>query len=214
MKKIQTLTLIIIAHLIYLPDNIAYSNPLKKNTWYIGNKIGLPRYNNIITYINEIITCNNTNEEICNSHIGFGTFIGYHTDQCFGFELGYNWLGQITYSNEEIKSSFEVQNIDISTKLYHPIIHDSINIYTKIGGAIWHASIKNSYHDHTNKIHHLNINDTSISPLLSFGIEYTIKKQWTTRLEYQKINNVGNIHSIGAQSNHTMINLNILYYFI
>ncbi len=168
------------------------------NNIYIGNKIGLSKYKDL----------ENINIKKNNNQIGHGFFIGYKANKNLSFEIGYDWIGKIIKKKKFINKYFNSQGINISTKINYPL-NEKLNLYTKIGNIL-----SKSIYNEKNKIKKTEINliNTTLSPLLSLGIEYKINKYLFTRLDYQFIYKIGNKLINKEETNNNFLSINLIYF--
>jgi len=94
-----------------------------------------------------------------------GIYGGVNANEYFGIELGYDWLGESTLSGDRLSA------FTFAPKLSYPIGKGAI--YGKIGGAVTKMD---------------SMKDTTVFGAL--GLEYDLSDNFTTRLEYQHINDM------------------------
>ncbi|MEA9390681.1 porin OmpA [Acerihabitans sp. TG2] len=181
----------------------------KDNTWYAGGKLGWSQYHDTGFYGNGYDS-RIGNGPTHNSQLGAGAFLGYQANPYLGFELGYDWLGRMPYKGSVDNGAFKAQGIQLTTKLSYPIT-DDLDIYTRLGGMVWHADSKAAYNNGAGG--RLSDNDTGISPLAAGGLEYAVTKNWATRLEYQWTNNIGDAGTVGTRPDNGMLSVGVSYRF-
>lgn len=180
---------------------VAQAAPLD-NTWYTGAKVGWSNYHDTGFYDG---TLNNSNDQP--HQLGAGAYMGYQANQYLGFELGYDWLGRMTYRGAD-SGAFKAQGIQLAAKLSYPIMND-LDLYTRLGAMGWRAD--STYHpagggEHKN-------HDTGVSPLAAIGVEYAITPSIATRLDYQWVNNIGDGDSVGTRPDNGTLSLGVAYRF-
>jgi len=177
----------------------------KDNTWYTGAKVSWSSYHDTGFYDNSI-----SNKNTHPNQLGAGGYVGYQANKFIGFELGYDWLGNMPYRSDDNGSSgaFKSHGLQLTAKLGYPIT-DSLDIYTRLGGMSWRADTKTrDAAGATVKDH-----DTGVSPLAAIGVEYALTKNVATRLDYQWVNNIGDGDSIGVRPDNGSLSLGIAYRF-
>ncbi|WP_140921151.1 porin OmpA [Limnobaculum xujianqingii] len=178
------------------------------NTWYTGAKVGWSSYHDTGFYKNTGLDSLN-NQNTHPNQLGAGAYFGYQANQYLGFELGYDWLGRMTYRGDN-SAAYKAQGIQLAAKLSYPVMND-LDIYTRLGAMGWRGDTK--VHPATGgeyKAH-----DTGISPLAAVGVEYAITPSIATRLDYQWVNNIGNgdSDSVGTRPDNGMLSLGVAYRF-
>ncbi|MBC8945215.1 porin OmpA [Xenorhabdus indica] len=209
----------------------------KENTWYAGAKLGWSHFNKtkftdfgsnaataFTTYnkgvFEGVIHEPNfrhtqpfaaTGDATDRNQLGAGAYIGYQATPYLGFELGYDWLGNIKYKSSANNGDFRAQGVQLTAKLSVPVMND-LDVYTRLGGMVWHSKVSAHYNSkdisYTGKFFLQNIDSlsgwspttdkvnvktssTGISPLIAIGAEYALTKNLATRLDYQWTPKVG-----------------------
>ncbi|QJC34482.1 outer membrane beta-barrel protein [Enterobacteriaceae endosymbiont of Donacia crassipes] len=205
MKKIIIIFTIIMISI----HNIANAKSNFKDYWYFGSTFGLSQYNNIKLLEKDI----DDKEYTFFNKLGNGFFLGYQTNNFLGLELGLDWLGTIKKNiDNNIKNVFEVKGIQLTTNIRYPIF-TNLYLYTRLGGFFaksYFNQFSNNY-----KYHNLDNLYYNVSPLFSFGSEYQIKDNLSSRIEYRVIKNIGNKNddSLGQKTNNFMFSISIIYKF-
>jgi OOP family OmpA-OmpF porin len=174
------------------------------NTWYTGAKVSWSTYHDTGFYDNRVYNTNNHPNQL-----GAGAYLGYQANRYVGFELGYDWLGNMPYRSDINGNSgaFKANGIQLTAKLGYPITND-LDIYTRLGGMTWRADVKTrgtagAFKDH----------DTGVSPLAAVGLEYAITKSVATRLDYQWVSNIGDGDSVKTRPDNSSLSLGVAYRF-
>lgn len=137
----------------------------KDNTWYTGGKLGWSQYQGTSNHFGETSIGNgNTHRD----QLGAGAFAGYQYNQYLGFELGYDWLGRMTYKGSYDNGAFRAQGIQLTTKLSYPVM-DDLDVYTRLGGMVWRAdsSATKNATSLSPKQERFSNNDTGVSPVFA-----------------------------------------------
>ncbi|QJC36069.1 OmpA family protein [Enterobacteriaceae endosymbiont of Donacia cincticornis] len=205
MKKIIIIFTIIMISI----HNIANAKTNFKDYWYFGSTFGLSHYNNIKLLGKDI----DDKEYNFFNKLGNGFFLGYQTNNFLGLELGLDWLGTIKKNIENnMKNVFEVKGIQLTTNIRYPIFRN-LYLYTRLGGFF----AKSYYYQFSNNNKYYNLDNLyyNVSPLFSFGGEYQIKDNLSSRIEYQLIKNIGskNNDDLGQNTNNFMFSISIIYKF-
>ncbi|WWP01048.1 MAG: porin OmpA [Candidatus Dasytiphilus stammeri] len=175
------------------------------NNWYTGAKFGWSQYHNKDYYGNGYINNDGPTHE---NQLGTGAILGYQLNPYLGWELGYDWLGRMPNKGTVVNGAFKAYGAQLTTKLSYPITNN-MGVYTRLGGMVWHAEstqnnpIWGKIQDH----------DTGISPLGAVGLEYSLSKNLVSRLDYQWINNIGDVDSVGTTPDNGMLSLGLTYRF-
>ncbi|VFP82115.1 porin OmpA [Candidatus Erwinia haradaeae] len=175
------------------------------DTWYIGGQFGWSQYHDTKYYGNHYL---NNDGPTHKNQLSSNAFFGYQANQYLGFDLGYNWLGRMPYKGTKTHGAFKAQGVQLATKLSYPLTQD-FNIYTRLGSMVWHSQSKQKQLDKEQK----RTNYTGISPVATLGIEYTLTPHWTTHLDYQWINNIGDASTVGTRPDNSQINIGLSYHF-
>lgn len=196
MKK----TAIVLAMTLAGFATVAQAAP-QDNTWYTGAKVGWSSYHKTGLYDGAL-----NNPHTHKDQFGAGAYVGYQANQYIALELGYDWLGRMTYRGDD-SGAYKAQGIQFATKLSYPIMND-LDLYTRLGGMGYYADTTVHLDGVSAKNH-----DTGISPLTAVGVEYAITPSIATRLDYQWVYNVGSKNEIGARPNNSLLSLGVVYRF-
>ena len=187
----------------------------KDNTWYTGGKLGWSQYQGTsnqwhVDGKEYSIGNGNTHRDA----IGAGAFVGYQYNQYLGFELGYDWLGRMTYKGSYDNGAYKAQGVQLTAKLSYPVM-DDLDVYTRLGGMVWRADSSATVNAvspaPTQK--RFSENDTGVSPVVALGTEYAITPNIATRVEYQWVNNIGDRDSLNARPDNGMLSVGVAYRF-
>jgi len=164
------------------------------NTWYAGGKLGWSNFSVGSSDVSSLLT----NYDIdSNDGVGAGVFAGYQLNNWFAVEGGYDYLDKMTYTstlgNGEVKS----QGIQLAGKFSYDL-GSGADIYGKLGGFGYKSE---------------NDSDsvTGVSPLLAFGTEYAINRDWAARFEYQWVSQIGDKDEIGFEPDNGLLSLGVSY---
>ncbi|MEX0446025.1 porin OmpA [Xenorhabdus sp. SGI246] len=209
----------------------------KENTWYAGAKLGWSQFNktkftdfgsnaatafaayekkDLDKYVKKTNVPSTqpfaaTGDATDRNQLGAGAYIGYQATPYLGFELGYDWLGNIKYKSSANNGDFRAQGVQLTAKLSVPVTND-LDVYTRLGGMVWHSKVSAHYNSKdisytgksflekkdsslawsptTDKVN-VKTSSTGISPLIAIGAEYALTKNLATRLDYQWTPKVG-----------------------
>lgn len=185
----------------------------KENTWYTGAKMGWSVYHD--TGLSNSVSGMRWEDDGGRpqpDQPGAGAFLGYQLNPSLGVEVGYDWLGRMSYKGDASNGAFKAHGMQLAARLSWPVTHD-IDIYTRLGGMAWRADAERNFTDSRGARQHWSGHDTGISPLAAAGIEYAMTENVATRLDYQWINNIGDGSSTGARPDNSMLSLGISWRF-
>ncbi len=183
----------------------------KGSGWYAGVKLGWPQYYGVgfhPNYDQNSSTTINSNA-IHKTQLGSGALLGYQQNQNLGFELEYDWLGHMPYERNLNYGIFKAHGLHLSGKLSHPFIKN-LDIYTRLGGAIWFADCKTTSYGNVLDIK-TTLKSTGLSPLAAFGFEYKITKNLKTRIDYQIVSNIGDSYFFSSRPDSNTLSLGFSY---
>ncbi|RKS86034.1 OOP family OmpA-OmpF porin [Orbus hercynius] len=154
---------------------------LPENTWYVGGKLGWSKF-----YKTESDKVEGA-DKVSASRVGGGAFVGFQANRYLAAELGYDWLGKAEYktNGSSPTGKLTVHGASLTGKVSYPIsfISDDLDIYARAGAFI-HTTKWKSGGSHST--------DTSVSPVYALGFDYRLNEDFSTRLEYQWVNKIGN----------------------
>lgn len=140
---------------------------------YLGARVG---------YSYNQDSCMSTTIDCDKDDVGYGLFGGYDFNRNLAIELSFNDIGDSTAKYPTVVMEGELREADLALKL-SGLLYKQTRIYGKIGAAYWEAEVTGVG---------ITEEDSGTRPLLGAGIEFPLSNHWTTRLEYQYINQVGN----------------------
>lgn len=173
-------------NLVVLPLALLVSgavNAATDNPFYVGARAGGVHYADFDAKTGNVNSNPTDSFSIDKDDFAGGIFMGYNVTPWFAIESGYTWLGEVTLKNDDAHSKkVEQQAIDLVGKFtYQPT--NSIDLYTKIGGA-WQFS---RFHD---KVTGLSDRDDSLVATAGLGAEYHFTDNLSARAEYQYYHNM------------------------
>lgn len=151
---------------------------LPENTWYVGGKLGWSKFYD--TNSNRVAGTT----DVSANNVGGGAFVGYQATPYLAAELGYDWLGTVKYEGQQ-DGKLTAHGASVTGKASYPLsfIDDNLDIYARAGAFIrttqWKVDGNKS-------------SDTSVSPVYALGFDYRLDQDFSARLEYQWVNNIGN----------------------
>lgn len=153
---------------------------LAPNTFYAGGKVGWSKYFDTNSQKVEGTTSVDTN------NVGAGAFIGFQATQYLAAEIGYDWLGKLSYKGNNGKNELTTQGVSMTGKASYPLafISEDLDIYARAGAFVRITRWKEAG-GHSSS-------DTSVSPTYALGLDYRLNDDFSTRLEYQWVNHIGN----------------------
>jgi OOP family OmpA-OmpF porin len=116
---------------------------------------------------------------------GYGIFTGYEFNRNWALELSYNDIGDTVATYPGFTLDGKLRQADLSIKASFPLTEriDGARMYGKLGAAYWDAEVSDGL---------VNVEDDGVRPLAGLGFEFPMSDHWTTRLEYQYIDRIGN----------------------
>lgn len=165
-------------------------------SWYAGSKFGWTHYSDA-----------NTRQHINldRDNVGGGIFTGYQITPWLAVEGGYDYLGNMQIHGHHNGSGAQMksQGLQVSMKASYDLTNDW-DLYGRAGLMGYRAESDIKGH---------NDFDTGIRPVLAVGSEYAFNDNWSGRLEYQWVSNVGNENQIGISSDISSVMAGISYRF-
>lgn len=165
-------------------------------SWYAGSKFGWTHYS-------DANTRQHTNLD--RDNVGGGIFTGYQITPWLAVEGGYDYLGNMQIHGQHNSSGAQMksQGLQVSMKASYSLTNDW-DLYGRAGLMGYRAESDIKGH---------NDFDTGIRPVLAVGSEYAFNDNWSGRLEYQWVSNVGNENQIGISSDISSVMAGVSYRF-
>jgi OOP family OmpA-OmpF porin len=113
---------------------------------------------------------------------GYGIFTGYDFNRNWALELSFNDIGDSEARYPGATIDGKLREIDLALKASYPIYNET-RIYGKLGAAYWDGEVRGGG---------VELDDSGVRPLLGAGFEFPMNDHWTTRIEYQYIDSLGN----------------------
>ena len=166
------------------------------NTWYAGGKLGWSNFSVGSSDVSSLLTDYNVDDH---DGVGAGVFAGYQLNSWFGIEGGYDYLDKMTYQSSLGDGEVKSQGVQLAAKLSYDL-GSGADIYGKLGGFSYKSE---------------NGSDSSsgVAPLLAFGTEYAITRDWAARFEYQWVSKIGDQDEIGFEPDNGLLSLGVSYRF-
>jgi OOP family OmpA-OmpF porin len=149
---------------------------------YLGARVGYSYNDN---------SCENTAIDCDKDEAGYGIFAGYDFNRRYALELSFNDVGDSVGKYPGVTVEGKLREIDLALKASYPL-YKKTRIYGKLGAAWWDAEVTGGSVD---------LDDTGVRPLIGGGIEFPLSDHWTTRIEYQYIDQIGNSEMGRANAN-------------
>ena len=177
------------------------------NTWYNSVKFGISKFKNVEISGNGYIP--NNGATIPNS-FGEGVSVGYQQNKFLSFEVGYDLTGKIIREGDNVNGNILIEGLHFTTKLSYPI-STRLDAYARVGTYV--AFIQSKQYNKKDNKKNIFDRDTDSSPLLGLGVEYSINKDWSSRIECEWINNVGELYTVGVRPDNTFMTFSIVHKF-
>lgn len=147
-------------------------------TFYFGGKVGWSSFYKLSDKDTPSTTDGLSTSK---DRVGGGAFLGFQANPYLGFELGYDWLGEAKYKNAagDYAKKLRSQGTSAVVKLSYPIT-EHFDIYTRLGAFIYNNKFKDATGASSSK--------TDVAPLAALGVQYNINDDFSTRLDYQWVN--------------------------
>jgi OOP family OmpA-OmpF porin len=186
MKNVISIKLVVVlgvllnaSAIVFAEDNDGYSSG------YLGVRAG---------YSYNSRSCEKSAVSCDKNDAAYGIFTGYEFNRSWALELSYNDIGDSVAKYPGVKLDGRLRQADLSLKASYPITDNpnGSRIYGKLGAAYWDAKVRGG---------NLDIKDDGVRPLAGIGVEFPMNDHWTTRLEYQYIDQIGS-REIGRTDAH------------
>ncbi|MEO3989632.1 porin OmpA [Pseudocitrobacter cyperus] len=171
-------------------------------TWYAGTKFGWSHYFDANTSHDNN---HNSDFDYDRDNVGGGVFTGYQITPWLAVEGGYDYLGNMQIHGKQSGSgaTMKSQGLQLSLKASYGLTNDW-DIYGRAGAMGYRAESDINGHNRF---------ETGVRPLAAVGTEYAFNKNWSGRLEYQWVSNVGNANQIGVSSDVSSVTAGVTYRF-
>ncbi len=160
-------TLLVFSNAVFSDSGDSYSGG------YLGARVGYS-YNDD--------SCSDVAIECDKDEAGYGIFAGYDFNRNIALELSFNDIGDSVAKYPGVTLDGKLKEVDLALKLSYPLYNET-RIYGKLGAAYWDAEVTGGISD---------LEDSGVRPLVGAGFEFPMGDHWTTRLEYQYIDQIGN----------------------
>lgn len=196
MKKTTVALAVAIASMTYVANAA-----LPEDTFYAGGKLGWSKF-----YDTKSQKVDGANK-VTNNNVGGGAFVGFQATPYLAAELGYDWLGDLEYKGHHTGKvgKLTAQGVSFTGKASYPLsfISDDLDVYARAGAFIHITKWKQHGHSDGSK--------TSVSPVYALGLDYRLNEDFSTRLEYQWVNRIGNEGP--TRPDNGMLSLGVTYRF-
>ncbi|MFV0574956.1 MAG: OmpA family protein [Vibrio sp.] len=163
------------------------------NHLYLGTKVGFAHFDD---------ACDKGYSDCDDKAIGYGLYTGYQLSPWFALEAGFTNYSDIdaSYPNGDVEA--EIWTSDISAVFrYH--LTNQWSLYTRLGGI--YADI-----DKESEQGDSNYNGWALQG--AAGLEYAFAQRWSTRLEYQYVDGLGEQSNV-READLSFISLGVTYHF-
>ncbi|WP_025123404.1 MULTISPECIES: outer membrane beta-barrel protein [unclassified Serratia (in: enterobacteria)] len=165
-------------------------------SWYPGSKFGWSHYGD---------SDSNQPVDYERNNVGGGIYAGYQINPWLAVEGGYDYLGNMQMKGHlgTSDSQMKSQGLQLSLKASYGLTNDW-DLYGRAGVMGYRAE---------SDVRGQNNFDTGVRPVLAVGTEYAFNDNWSGRLEYQWVSNVGNQNQIGVSSDISSVMAGVSYRF-
>lgn len=188
--------------MLIMSMNIFFAHSELESPYYLGGKMGMSQFRNVSN--SEFLHL----EKDKQNNFALGVFAGYQANDDFALEIGYDWLGDKKYYNDNNQrlGDLNVQGVSLSSKLGFSLnrFSDALNIYLYGKGGLFFSHSKWSGAEETSS-------KFNVTPLFALGIDYPFNDYLLTRIEYQ-LTKISYDNSVGDMDNH-LITLGLIYHF-
>ena len=193
MKILKSFKLFFLSVIVFCFSNVAFSED-ESSYWsgYLGARFGYSYNEN---------SCMNTNITCDKDGAGYGIFAGYDINPRIALELSFNDIGDSVAKYPAMNLDGKLSEIDLAVKLSYPL-YKQTRIYGKFGAAYWTGEVTGGP---------VKLDDSGVSPLIGAGVEFPFANNWTARLEYQYIHQVGNDQM--GESNPNFLGVSLVWNF-
>ena len=186
-------------NLVVLPLALLVSgavNAATVNPFYVGARAGGVHYADFDAKIGNDHWNPSHSTSIDKDDFAGGIFMGYNVTPWFAVETGYTWLGEVKL--KEANAKIKQQAIDLVGKFTYQAT-DSLDLYTKVGGAWQFSHIKAKG---------LSDRDDSLVATAGLGAEYHFTNNLSARAEYQYYHDM----EVKPTGENTKLNWDAHYY--
>ena len=186
-------------NLVVLPLALLVSgavNAATVNPFYVGARAGGVHYADFDAKIGNDHWNPSHSTSIDKDDFAGGIFMGYNVTPWFAVETGYTWLGEVKL--KEANAKIKQQAIDLVGKFTYQAT-DSLDLYTKVGGAWQFSHIK---------AEGLSDRDDSLVATAGLGAEYHFTNNLSARAEYQYYHDM----EVKPTGENTKLNWDAHYY--
>lgn len=186
-------------NLVVLPLALLVSgavNAATVNPFYVGARAGGVHYADFDAKTGNDHWNPSHSTSIDKDDFAGGIFMGYNVTPWFAVETGYTWLGEVKL--KEANAKIKQQAIDLVGKFTYQAT-DSLDLYTKVGGAWQFSHIK---------AEGLSDRDDSLVATAGLGAEYHFTNNLSARAEYQYYHDM----EVKPTGENTKLNWDAHYY--
>ncbi|MCD9518582.1 OmpA family protein [Photobacterium phosphoreum] len=186
-------------NLVVLPLALLVSgavNAATVNPFFVGARAGGVHYADFDAKIGNDHWNPSHSTSIDKDDFAGGIFMGYNVTPWFAVETGYTWLGEVKL--KEANAKIKQQAIDLVGKFTYQAT-DSLDLYTKVGGAWQFSHIK---------AEGLSDRDDSLVATAGLGAEYHFTNNLSARAEYQYYHDM----EVKPTGENTKLNWDAHYY--
>lgn len=174
-------------------SNAAFSDSTEPySSGYLGARIGYSHNDN--SCLDTALVCDKDDA-------AYGVFAGYDFNHRLALEFSVNDIGDSVAKYPGATMEGKLREIDLALKVSYPL-YQKTRIYGKLGAAYWDGEVT---WDATK------LDGSGVRPLIGGGIELPLSDRWTTRLEYQYIDQVGD--SEMGRANANFVGLSLVWNF-
>ena len=166
------------------------------NTWYAGGKLGWSNFQTSNSDVSSSITNLSSQDR---DDVGGGVYAGYQFNNWLGLEAGYDYLGKMKFNTSAGSDDFKSQGFQLAAKLSYALA-PSADLYGRIGGFAYDSKAFGE-------------SKSGVAPLLAFGTEYAINRDWAARFEYQWVSKIGNKDDVGFEPDNGLLSVGVNYRF-
>lgn len=182
--------------------SVAQAAP-QPNTFYAGLKAGWSQFHDGVKVkdVDGVSARRNS--------VAYGVVAGYQLTPNFAIETGYDYFGsyELKVDNSADKFKHTAHGANLSLKVSYPIV-TNLDFYAKAGAAL----VRSNYKDVDGVVVTKDHRD-QVSALFAGGLEYAFTPSLAASVEYQWLNNVGNIKEAGYRPDIGTVYAGLTYRF-